>query len=404
MKFDLDGLFQAAGIRCTYLEKAPDGTILRHEAVGAFVTEISLMAMEAAARFDMPAGRQISAPFGSFVAVLTDTRGRRFGRRLMPGEYDSFVIDVGGAELPFTGEHMFVVREILKDQHDRNGGLTFSQANLLGGIQEIFETVCQTYDRSRFPPDLIAQAFRSALTDAFGHFDLPVSPEEFARKAHADLVRSRIGLLDPGHEDGMTSAPEFMSLLHAAGITPSRIGAGAGHRAPMGIDAEVEEVRRAISADDRMVREVFGAMTRCSVEELSVATIAQGDVERLCGAYSHARLTGPWIEEVQRRVVDVTTSGMGSTPFGIAIYAIDGCDVAVFTDVVAPAKDIAFAFSWPSHMRTPIVDVGQGHVISITPEDVPNEVELERLIDVLDRIEARISAADDHRAVDPRQN
>lgn len=141
-------------------------------------------------------------------------------------------------------------------------------------------------------------------------------------------------------------------------------------------------------SNEKMTRDVFGALTRTPVDRLSAAMIRLEDVDLLKERSATRLLTGDWVEKITHMARQATMGASGNYHFSMDILVQDGRDIVVVIDTVGKQQGVAFVYSWPSAERFPVMDIDGERVMNISSEEVPSIEEFERLSKVLGEIEA----------------
>jgi hypothetical protein len=387
MKISVKALYKNGGIGCAL--KRDKGTPL--SARIAYVTQSTVSAARALADTDAsmrPGDGDPDVTYGAIVAVVRNEDGTTSGRVIPPGETEPFVLRLDGEDFGLTGTDMLALREAIVARTREGKKLSRDAMRALGGVQEIFEMVSSAPDTERFPASLIAQAYHASMIDAFGDVDLPIDNESFVRKSRADLIRARIGMLDPSHADAMTTAAPLRGLLEDAGIKVSANGVCAEVRHPELREVNEEAIRRTILADERLHHDVFGAVTATPVEKLSAAMIPLDGLSRLRAAKKAHRLSGEWVGRLATRVRSIIQDNQPKAKFDIEVFSEKGRDIMAISDAIGQQAKVAWVYSWPSADRIPVMEVAEGRILNISPEDVPSEEEVKRLTKALGQIEA----------------
>lgn len=390
MKINVKALFEVGGIQCVHKTEEA-GVEQRHEARLAFVTESTVAAVRDLSSRDPSYAAGDGDPevgYGCIVAVSRTAEGGSVGHVLKPGEAGDFFLNAGGKDHAMTGSHMLELRESLVSLTREGATLTQDQRYALAGLQDIFEMVASAPDAERFPSILIAQAYHASMIDALGDFDLPISPQDFAAKSKADLLRARIGQLDSSHPDAIASSRSLRDLLKESGVHVSESGVGAEIRSPAARQISEEAIRRTVMANDRMCNELFGSMTATGIERLSAAMIPLADLETLRTRKSNRRLSGDWVEKARDTAKSITQSGMPGYKFEMDVFSEGGRDILAISDNIGQKNGVAFVYSWPTADRLPVAEIESGRVLRISPEEIPDEAEIKRLTEVLGNIEA----------------
>lgn len=390
MKINVLALFETSAIRCVHMSEH-DGVVQRNSARVAFITETTVAASRALSVDDAKYRVKDGDPdvnYGSLVAVIRDADGIAHAKLFGPGVGASLYLDCDGEEIGITGEDMLKLREKVVAMSSRDVQLSDNHRRALSGIQEIFEMVSSAPNTDRFSANLIAQSYHASMIDSFGEVRLPVSDEEFSRKGRADLIRAKIGLLDPLHQDAIGNARPLRSILSDAGCEITLSGVSAEIRSAAARHINEEAIRRTILANDRMCREVFGAMTSTPIENLSAAMISTDGLEKLRQVKSNRRLSGDWIDQVHSRAKEIAQAGMPNYKFEMDVFSEDGRDYLTISDNVGMKNNAAFVYSWPSSERIAAMEIAEGRIINISPEEIPSEDDIQRLSEVLLQLSA----------------
>lgn len=391
MKISVSSLIGSSGISCNHVITNVEGEVFQKQAKVAFVTEKTVREVRSLqisgsgfeARDD-----SLDMTYGSLAAVYRDADGVAQVKIYSPGEQAPFTLRVSDREIAFSGQDMLSAREEMVSATKDGATLNVAQLRMLSGLQDIFEMVCSAPDAERFPSSLVAQSYHAFMIDHFGSFDISVSVEEFVRKARADLIRARIGLLDPGHKDAIGTSRQLRQILSDAGIEVSADGIGIEVVSPAALRINEEAIRRTIMSNEKMTRDVFGALTRTPVDRLSAAMIRLEDVDTLKEKNSGNLLTGDWVDMITHAARYATMGASDSYHFSMDIFALDGRDIAVVIDTVGKQQGVAFVYSWPSAERFPVMDIDGDRVMNISSEEIPSPEEFQRLSEVLGQIEA----------------
>lgn len=389
MKISVSGLIETSGIACKYRPDNIGDSPTPHPAKVAFVTGQNIQALRGSST--PTSGReddQLEVTYGSVVAVYRDEGTEVQAKVFRPGVAAPFLLTIGSRDIPFTGTDMLRAREEMVKETKAGATLNGPQMLTLTALQDIFEMVCSAPDEERFPASLIAQSYHAFMIDHFGDFEISVTEEEFVRKARADLIRARIGLLDPGHKDAIGTSRQLRQILADAGIEVSLDGIGAEIRSPAAMRINEEAIRRTILSNEKMTQEVFGSLTRTPVERLSAAMISLDDVELLKEKKADCRLTGTWIDKASSLARKTTQGGSSKYHFSMDVFTEHGRDILVVDDTVGRREGVAFVYSWPSGERFPVMDIEGDRVMNISKEEIPTKEELSRLSAVLEQIEA----------------
>lgn len=368
MRVNARALLRAAGVGCLLDE---GGGPARSARV-ALVTEETVRAARALGVAD-PALRVTEASprlrYGGALAFVAEGEATR-RVVLAPGEGDGFRLPCGAR---FLGRHMFAAEGALPD------GGEGERPFLRSLIRSVFRLVAAVPDPERFPEHMIAQAFRSSLRDAFGSASLPMSDEALVLKSRADLIRSRIGALDPAHPDALRRADPLARVLDDAGLDVRSDG------------VEVPGLGRVTRFEARRLTEtgpyrsgLFEKVTRTPPARIEAVVLPLAEARTLEAALSGSRLSGGWVDAVRTGLRELTGSGaLGLTLF---LHVSRGRDLLLMTDRVGEESGVALLFSWPSHERAPVFSGPGGPVYAFCPEEAPGPEELIRLDRVLDEL------------------
>ncbi|CAN0548966.1 unnamed protein product, partial [Laminaria digitata] len=321
----------------------------------------------------------VEVTYGALAAVYRGADGSVDARVFGPGEAAPFQLGLADRSIPFTGPDMLSAREEMVSATKGGSTLSAAQMSTLNSLQDIFEMVCSAPDPKRFPASLMAQSYHAFMIDHFGNFEISVPEEEFVRKARADLIRARIGLIDPGHKDAIGTSRHLRQILLDAGIDVGIDGIGAEIRSPAAMRINEEAIRRTILSNEKMTRDVFGSLTRTPVERLSAAMIRIEDVEILKEKKSSNRLTGDWVEKLTEMARQTTRGASGNYHFSMDMFSEGGRDILVVDDTVGRQQGVAFVYSWPSGERFPVMEIDGNRIMNISTEEIPSENELKRL-------------------------
>ncbi|MCW3782596.1 hypothetical protein [Defluviimonas salinarum] len=393
MKINTRALMTTSGFGCIGLSYDEAlGDYVESEARAVFVTESSVAAARAAQAGMAPVNPATLPDLRYGDLIVTLHWGRRIeGRHVPAGQDAGLAIEITGADgaprrIPFTGLNMLSAREQLIAMSERGTSLSADQGGVLAGIQGVLEIISANPDTERFGGALVGQAFIASMIDGAGHVRLSVSDEEFGRKARADMIRAQISRLARDHPDGLSGAAPLATLLREAGLSSAAARSGAEVRAAGGAMVTEEALRRMVTANDRLCREVFGAMTTTPIEKLGVAMISPAELEALVEEFSDRILTGEWVDRICSRAERIAGGAMHGYSFRTCMISTDGRDILAISDPVGDAAGQAFLYSWPSVERLQIAETDAGHIVNISPEEVPDETEIARLKVVLDAL------------------
>jgi hypothetical protein len=226
---------------------------------------------------------------------------------------------------------------------------------------------------------VVAQAYMASITDSYGPVDFPVSDAQIRRKAAADALRREIAALRPDHPDAAAAGRDFVAALADHGLETLAAAQG-GQILAGGRRASVDQaLRQAVAANERLCREVFGAMTRTSIDDLDVSAVRLQSYEALLPRLDNQRQSGPWMDEVRARVARITQGVMPGYESRLEMITDEGRDYLFVVDTPSRAAGFAAVYSWPSETRQPLMEIGAGRTVNISAADIPSEEEVERL-------------------------
>ncbi|MCE6959667.1 hypothetical protein LAZ40_11620 [Cereibacter sphaeroides] len=376
MKINPRSLFAGEAITCLKLTESPSAEPASHQAQAVFITAETVAAARRrdALRPPQP-GACADVAYGDILVLKRLDDGRMEGEHVPAGRDGGLAlrVDTGRGDdllLPFTGRHMLLARERLGDLSENGVPMDPDMRRVLDGIKGVFDLVIANPDPGRFNDTLIGQAFQSAMIDGCSASEIEIEPEEFGRKARADLMRARIARLEPRHPEALGSAQDPGRILAAAGILRDAAANG---------PAWTEDaLRRAVG--DRFRREVLGALTRTPISRMSVVAVSSEDFDMIRSGRVGPRLRGPWISALSDRILD-TNGGRAEAVF----LSRQGRDLLVVRD--QPGVP-AVVWSWPTADRFLEVTVHGEHFVNIAREEIPGDAELRRLALVLEQVEA----------------
>jgi hypothetical protein len=151
----------------------------------------------------------------------------------------------------------------------------------------------------------------------------------------------------------------------------------------------MDGVRGAISANERLVLEVFNAMTRTEIGKLGVASISVQEAVAARDTLAPYMLTGEWIDEVRGRITEITGGAMPGYRAQVDMISHEGADAIIVTDSVGDRQGRAYMYAWPTADRQPIMAVGNDYLANISPEEIPSQEELARLNEALQEATTR---------------
>ncbi|MEY8799473.1 hypothetical protein AB9K35_04035 [Leisingera sp. XS_AS12] len=395
MKIHTKALLDTCGFACKSLASDPEtGGYAELDARAVFITEDSVERARAAqvglAPFDP--SRLPSLRYGDILISRARPDGQKEGLHIPAGRDAGLVVPVTGSDgfdrqIPFTGRHMLSARQQLLAMGPRGRQLNADQRTILEGIQGVFEIVAAKADPAVFSEELIGQAFMCSLLDHAGRIGTSISDAEFGRKARADMIRAQITRVRPDHPDGLSAAAaaDLDEVFQDIGIRTSA-QSGGEIRSIGGMEVTDEALRGMIMSNERLSREVFGALTATPLSRLGAAAVSSMEYDLLADELSDRALTGQWVDRAQRRAQEITGEQMPGYTFEMKVFSVDGIDILAIRDSVGSASGQAFVYSWPTADRIPLAEIGNETVLNISPEEIPGEEEVKRLQGILDSL------------------
>jgi hypothetical protein len=366
MRVNAKALMKAGSFRCVHQDDAGK----RRPARACLITLETVRAAREIGDQDPSLRSKETSPdvrYGGVLVYIGEKGSSPQQLILPPGEEGGLTLEDGTR---FLGAHMFAAEGVLTERRGSD------QDPVLSGIRSVFGLVSSAPDEDRFPPGLIAQAYRSALRSAFGPAKLAVSDEALVRKCKADLLRARIGLIDPSHPDAIGYCEPFLRVLDRAGAD-SR----AGFLRLPGSDRIDRDGARQILGRDPFRDGLFGALTTTPPDLIEAIVIPNREAEEIDRTLCGSRLQGVWAEEVSRLGSDLTNAGSdaGWYQIELTVYVSGGRDLMILSDSVGREVGVSLLFSWPSVERRPVLQAPSGPVYGISPQEAPDEAELIRL-------------------------
>ena len=389
MKINMKALLKVGGIQCHHvLLNEKTGEKQRLDAHLAFISEKTVKAARELERcnpaFD-PDTDNANVLYGCALVVVPGSHSEY--RVLAAGEAGPYVLDIDGRDFPLVGSDMLSLCDRLMAKERDLEILNMDQRNALDGIRDIFKMVASVPDPERFPDGLVSQAYRFMMFES-GNVRLPVSNARFVAKSRADLYRARIGQIDSFHRDSISSARPLRDLLRKTGIKISENGIDTDIRSSIALRATEEVIRRVMQSNESMCREVFGTLTRTPIEKMSAAMISFSGLEAFRNDASNCLLSGEWINRVRGTAGTIVRGGKPNHGFGMDIYSRGGRDIMVILDQAGRDYKVAFVYSWPTAERIPAMRVDGGYVMSVSPEEIPDHGEIERLREIVENLES----------------
>lgn len=382
MKVDTGALFQVGGFECISLIHEPGSAAFREmDARAVFITPENVKRARQAGRLGATGGPDLR--YGDLLLKRRHEDGRVEGLKYAAGKDAGILITVSGADgferrIPLTGAHTLSARRALMAVGVRGHKLDEGGETALAGISSVFDMVSSNPDPARFGGQLIGQAFLGKLLDRVGRVRLSISEEEFGRRARADLMRSRIGMINQMHPDaigGSITLPEVMRDIGVRGESdaPPRYGASRSPRD--GLEAHVGILQATAG--------IFDQLTKTSMRRMDIRQITPGECNLISDEIPDNALTGDWCERASARIEAAIGQVRPGRTAQAALYAIEGLDMLV----VREGEDAGWICAWPSSDRIPLTDLGDEYLLNISPQEIPSEKEITRLQMVLGQLD-----------------
>lgn len=256
---------------------------------------------------------------------------------------------------------------------------------LMGALREFVGSLAERTQSGSFERVVLMMNVLENLQDA------PV-PQGLDRYLEAKMLRERIRVLDPEHEDASGASPAGMDgLLGERGVT-DRAKAGVRVRAPTGpMLVNDHMLRGAVEANDALCRQVFRPLTKTAIEDLAVGMLGRGEYDALLEAFRDRDeiLTGPWVDKAVEKMGAVIDNGLGERyQYEVLLASAEDRDVLLVRE---PGSAMHYFYSWETADRRPLLEIDGGEGIpTISPEEVPDTDELERLRGVWQGLEERL--------------
>lgn len=381
MRLNLTTLFRSSAIACLARSTDPDAERTWERAHAVILTEDTVAAARHMARDQGLPEISPNCPeveTGQVILLMADTRQLAV-RGIAELELGVIQETEDGRKLiPFTGPSLFTARQSLAHLGEA-GALDINGQRALAGIQGYFEHVLADPQSERHSAGMVAQAYMASITDSYGPIDFPVSDAEIRRKAAADALRREIAAIDPAHADAMGAGRGFVEALAEHGLETLAAAQG-GQILAGGRRATVDQaLRNAVAANERLCRDVFGAMTRTSIDDLDVSAVRLASYEALLPRLDNQRHAGPWMDEVRARVATITCGVMPGYESRLEMISDGGRDFLFVVDTPSRAAGFAAVYSWPTESRQPLMEIGAGRSVNISAADIPSEAEIARL-------------------------
>lgn len=282
--------------------------------------------------------------------------------------------------------------EPVENENGRDGTVAAARA-WLNMMSEHFADVrtLSAEDPESVPPGLQTQALVAGLTDRYGQAEFPngLTPADLARYAQADSLRAEITSLDPAHADALPAERDIGAILAEDFDTGLEVGRGSSVR--KAAYTQSADLIRMVRSNDRLCREVFGAMTSTPIEHLQCVRVSGGMLDQIGARMTEAdaRIKADWCQAVDGTLADIFSQTMQGYRYETGYFSTGGRDVLTVKD-----QGGGYLYSWPSSDRRPVMEIGNRLVAGIDPASIPSQEEVDRLYQVLDTLHAREARQD----------
>lgn len=224
-----------------------------------------------------------------------------------------------------------------------------------------------------FPSAMQAGALSLNLVNSYGPDagEPPVSVDALVRLNRAAMARETIALFNPDHPDAAVKPRALETILdEASGGAGVNLRAGATWRPGASVAVLPERM-----ANDRLTREVFGAMTSTPIETLRATPIDAALAERIRGSLREdgSAMNAEWSGAVRDKLDEVFGRRMGAYRAEVEAFRKDGADMLFVSDMQGQ-----YLYAWPSEDTHPVATVRGEHAPAV-PANIPDEAEVARL-------------------------
>ena len=215
--------------------------------------------------------------------------------------------------------------------------------------------------------------------------DAPV-PEGLDRYLEGKNLRNMIAAVDPDHEDAGVNVAPVSALLQTRGVEASA-RPGSSVRVINGRSVSDDVLRAAVKSNDALCRHVFQPLTRTAIEDLAVGLLDQDEYDRLVETLreSDEVLSGVWVDRVLGKLNDVVQTSVGARyEYQTVLASAEGRDILLVNE---PGLGAHYYYSWETEERRPLLEIdGAQGIPTISPEEIPDIQEIERLRAVFDEM------------------
>lgn len=224
-----------------------------------------------------------------------------------------------------------------------------------------------------FSSGMQASALSLNLVNSYGPDagEPPVSIDALVRLNRAAQARESIALFNPDHPDAAQKPRALEAILeNASNGAGVNLRAGATWRPGASVSALPERM-----ANDRLTREVFGAMTSTPIETLRATSLDATLAERIRGSLrgENVAMDAEWSGAVRDKLNEVFGRRMGAYRAEIEAFRKDGADMLFVSDMQGQ-----YLYAWPSEDTHPVASV-RGEPVPAVPANIPDEAEVARL-------------------------
>lgn len=386
MKVNKKSLFDTSGISCTQviLDRSTDSYESR-KVTAAFITETTMILAreDASSRGEKADKNSPDIRYGDILISWTDDNGKKHGMHARAGQDAGLQTVIETSDrlipVPFTGPSMIAARNRLLDTVRGGPDLTEDHSRILSGIQGVFEVIIADDDPDRFAPEIVGRVFLSVMADG-ADIGMSVEDGDLGMKSRADILRAKIGQINPDHPDALGNAATLSSVMRdavGANIPPVT-------RPSTGMTIDEASLRRMIDASDTLRIDVLGTLTRLPPKRISAAAISLDNLPTLDRALASSRLSGGWVDGIRARMNSLTEDLMEGYSCDIDLFSTRGRDLLVVRDAMSQQSNAAYIYSWPTKERLTIANTSDGLVLNISPEEIPDRREIMRLRNALD--------------------
>lgn len=380
MKLDAEVLFRSGGIDCFRAIADPQaGTASLVPARAVFITESTVCACRAPG---VSTGSRALRDFnlGDIVVAQEDATGHTRGFIAPNGQDAGLLLEIEdqgmNRVIPFTGIHMLTARQTLLAAVSAASAHDLHLRRALSAIDEMFELIRAADDVDRFSDDLRGLAFHAAMLDQSPATRVHVPMEALGRFCLASRLRASLQAIDPTHPDAIAARGMHDDIINDLGVSPDARSTGSVH-----------DGRGHATPVDMLLRAALGKITSTPPARIEASILEVSDLAYLEEALDPHRLTGPWVDAFSTFLraqiqapghLDPSWPGSALRPV-ITLAAIDGRDLLLVGFPFDATSAVRHVLSWPTSDRHLVSPIDGGAVMNLSPEDIPDRQEVERL-------------------------